>query len=103
MSKQEQLSAVSPVDRVEKSIEDNPGHKPSTADHSSQEDIEKRRRKRQGQKKYCGGCWRVEKHLPLNRNKSQVAILTILTLGIYLLIRRFRCRVCGRTRMAIGA
>lgn len=62
----------------------------------------RRKRKRRYVKLYCGGCWRVEKHYALNRNLVLVLAYSILTCGLYLAFRRFKCRICGRKRTGIG-
>ena len=62
----------------------------------------RKRRERKGLERYCNGCWRVEGHYPLNRNIAKVWLLSIGTLGIYLLFRRYKCRICGKVRINYG-
>ncbi|MDB4650929.1 hypothetical protein OAE37_04090 [Pirellulaceae bacterium] len=64
------------------------------------------RKKRTSSRKYrtlfCSSCWRDEGHIPLIKSVPVIVVLTILTLGTYLLFRTYKCRLCGNERMASG-
>lgn len=54
------------------------------------------------QELYCSSCWRDEMHRPRQRQEALVTLFTILTLGLYVFFRTFRCCTCGKMRTRAG-
>ena len=74
----------------------------SESETDSSTDEPSRRRKRGYRKLYCGSCWRDSIHVPLVRNKTMVVLLSVITFGLFLYFRTFKCRVCGHERSSGG-
>ena len=74
----------------------------SNENEVNENEVTKKRRKRRYKKMYCGGCWRVEKHYAINRDWMTIVLFSLLTFGFYFLFRRYKCRICGRQRIAAG-
>ncbi|MEC9092396.1 MAG: hypothetical protein VX438_06805 [Planctomycetota bacterium] len=62
----------------------------------------KKRRKPKHRKLYCRCCWRIERQSALNQDLKSILLFTVVTCGLYLLFRRYQCRICGHPRLGIG-